>query len=63
MNFLFLWNIIWEIQDISVNTVEIKGNQNGLVKFYKMLFCVPTEESRLERHEGEPFFMWQKMHY
>ncbi len=57
MNFLFLWNIILEIQDISVNTVEIKGNQNGLVKFYKILFCVPTEESCLERHEGEPFFM------
>ncbi len=29
MNFFLLWNVIWEIQDIFVHTVEIKGNQNG----------------------------------
>ncbi len=40
-NFFLLWNTIWEIQDIFVHTVEIKGNQNGLVTFYKILFCVP----------------------
>ncbi len=51
MNFFVLWNIIWEIQELFVNTVEIKGNQKGLVTFYKILFCV--QQSRLEGHEGD----------
>ncbi len=44
MNFFLLWNIIWEIQDIFVHTAEIKGNQNGLVTFYKILFCVQQKK-------------------
>ncbi len=44
MNFLLLWNIIWEIQKMFVHTAEIKGNQNGLVTFYKMLFFVQQKK-------------------
>ncbi len=40
MNLFVLWSIIWEIQDFFVHTAEIKGNQKGLVTFYKILFCV-----------------------
>ncbi len=34
-----------------VHTVEIKGNQNGLVT-ENCILC-STEESHLERHEGD----------
>ncbi len=44
MNVYLLWNIIWEIQDIFVHTVKIKSNQNGLVTFYKILFCVKQKK-------------------
>ncbi len=44
MNLFLLGNIIGEIQDIFIHTVEIKGNQNGLVTFYKMLFCVQQKK-------------------
>ncbi len=54
MNLFLLWNIIWEIQYIFVHTIEIKGNQKGLVTFYKILLLCSTEEIHLERHdEGE----------
>ncbi len=29
---------------IFVHTVEIKGNQNGLVTFYKIFFCVQQKK-------------------
>ncbi len=44
------------MQDIFVHTVEIKGNQNGLVTFYKIFFCVlqkKVSHTGLKRHEGE----------
>ncbi len=45
MNLFILWNIIWEIQEMFVHTVEIKSNQNGLVTFYKIVFCVQQEKA------------------
>ncbi len=53
MHFFLLWNIIWEIQEMFVHTVEIKGKLNGLVTFYKKVILCSTEESHLEWHEGE----------
>ncbi len=56
MNFFLLWNIIWEIQEMFVHTVEIKGNQNVLVTFYKILFCVQQKKvshTGLEWYESE----------
>ncbi len=41
MNFFLLWNIIFYI---FVHKVEIKGNQNGLVTFYKIFFCVQQKK-------------------
>ncbi len=44
MKFFLLWSIIWEIQEMFVHTVEIKGNQNGLVTFYKIFFYVQQKK-------------------
>ncbi len=32
------------MQEIFVHTVEIKGNQNDLVSFYKIVFCVQQKK-------------------
>ncbi len=44
MHFFLLWNIICEIQEMFVHTVEIKSNLNILVKFYKIFFCVQQKK-------------------
>ncbi len=43
-----------------VYTVDIKGNQNGLVTFYKNLFCVQQKNSFGTTGWGRGFSMWQK---
>ncbi len=48
-----VWIISSVEQENFVHTVEIKGNQNGLVTLYKIFLLCSTEESNLERHEGE----------
>ncbi len=41
------------MQDFFFHTVEIKDNQNDLVTFYKIFFCVQQKKVHLERQEGE----------
>ncbi len=56
INVFLLWNIIWEIQEMFVHTVEIKGNLNILVKFYTIFFCVQQKKvshTGLEWDESE----------